>query len=175
MSLNPNTKKPYHISPTTQISPFGYTDNVSKNCWMTGKQCRPWSDATCVDLGLHCSLRPVSPNSYAYSMITILYAEVVGFALSSLRSLPRRKEEKMLQQVSKQFSIWRKNARLSFVFSSPEHEVLMVSYCRQSMSVIRRPSCVVRRAASTTALKAYSSYTLGPIDLILGRKHQGDL
>ena len=33
----------------------------------------------------------------------------------------------------------------------------------------------VRRAASTIALKAYSSYTPGPIDLILGRKHQGDL
>ena len=54
------------------------------------------------------------------------------------------------------------------IFSSPEHEVLMVSYCGQSMSI-------VRRAASTIALKAYSSYTPGPIDLILGRKHQGDL
>ena len=55
-----------------------------------------------------------------------------------------------------------------FIISSPEHEVLMVSYCGQSMSV-------VRRAASTIALKAYSSYTPGPIDLILGRKHRGDL
>ena len=27
--------------------------------------------------------------------------------------------------------------------SSPEHEVLMVSYCDQSMSVVHRPSCVV--------------------------------
>ena len=27
--------------------------------------------------------------------------------------------------------------------SSPEHEVLMVSYCDQSMSVVRRASCVV--------------------------------
>ena len=54
-------------------------------------------------------------------------------------------------------------------FSSPEHEVLMVSYCGQSMS------CVMRRALSTIALKAYSSYTPGPIDLILGRKHRGDL
>ena len=60
------------------------------------------------------------------------------------------------------------------IISSPEHEVLMVSYCGQSMSVVRRPSCVVRRAASTIALKAYS-YTPGPIDLILGRKHRGDL
>ena len=31
----------------------------------------------------------------------------------------------------------------------------------------------VRRVASTIALKAYSSYIPGPIDLILGRKHQG--
>ena len=28
-------------------------------------------------------------------------------------------------------------------FSSPEHEVLMVSYCDQSMSVVRRASFVV--------------------------------
>ena len=40
---------------------------------------------------------------------------------------------------------------------SDQHEVLMVSYCGQSMSV-------VRRAASTIALKAYSSYTPGPVD-----------
>ena len=58
---------------------------------------------------------------------------------------------------------------LSFcIFSSPEHKVLMVSYCGQSMSVIPR-------AASAIALKAYSSYTPGPIDLILSRKHRGDL
>ena len=59
-------------------------------------------------------------------------------------------------------------AILKIFFSYPEHEVLMVSYCGQSMSV-------VRRAASTLALKAYSSYTPEPIDSILGRKHQGDL
>ena len=61
------------------------------------------------------------------------------------------------------------------VISSPEHEVVMVSYCGQSMSVVHCSSCVVRRVASTIALKAYSSYTPGPIDSILGRKHQGDL
>ena len=33
-----------------------------------------------------------------------------------------------------------------------------------------RASCVVRRAASTIALKAYSSYTPGPIDSILGKE-----
>ena len=34
------------------------------------------------------------------------------------------------------------------LFSSPEHEVLMVSYCGQWLSVVRRrPSCVVRRAS----------------------------
>ena len=31
------------------------------------------------------------------------------------------------------------------VISSPEHEVLMVSYCGQSMSVVHRASSVVRR------------------------------
>ena len=51
---------------------------------------------------------------------------------------------------------------------SPEHGVIKVSYCGWSMSV-------VYHAASTSALKAYSSYTLGPIDSKLGRKHRGDL
>ena len=41
------------------------------------------------------------------------------------------------------------------LFSSPEHEVLMVSYCDQSMSVVRRASCVVRR--QQFVLKANSS------------------
>ena len=48
----------------------------------------------------------------------------------------------------------------------------MVSYCGQSMSVVRRgscvvrlASCVVRHAASAIALKAYSSYT-PPIPLV---------
>ena len=61
-----------------------------------------------------------------------------------------------------------KTCTIPDIVSSPEHEVLMVSYCGQSMSVISR-------VASTIALKAYSSYTPGPIDLILGRKYRGDL
>jgi len=31
------------------------------------------------------------------------------------------------------------------LFSSPEHKVLMVSYCDRPSSVVRRPSCVVRK------------------------------
>ena len=42
----------------------------------------------------------------------------------------------------------------SGVISSPEHEVLMVSYCDQSMSVVRRASSVVRRASSTICFKS---------------------
>ena len=61
-----------------------------------------------------------------------------------------------------------RNVFFYLLISSPEHKVLMVSYCGQSMSV-------VHYAASTIALKAYSSYTPGPIDSILGRKHRGDL
>ena len=37
-------------------------------------------------------------------------------------------------------------------------------------SVMGRVSCVMRQAASTIALKAYSSYVPGPIDSIHGRK-----
>ena len=35
------------------------------------------------------------------------------------------------------------------VFSSPEHEVLIVSYWDSAVSGVRRPSCVVRRPSST--------------------------
>ena len=57
--------------------------------------------------------------------------------------------------------------------SSPEHEVLKVSYCDQSMSVVHHALCVVRHQQFD--LKAYFSYTPGPIDWKLGRKHRGDL
>jgi len=35
--------------------------------------------------------------------------------------------------------------KYTYIFSSPEHEVLMVSYCGQWLSVVRRPSSVVRQ------------------------------
>ena len=54
------------------------------------------------------------------------------------------------------------------IFSSSEQEMLMVIYCGQSMSV-------VRRVASTIVLKAYYAYNPGLIDSILGRKHRSDL
>ena len=38
------------------------------------------------------------------------------------------------------------------LFSSPEHEVLMVSYCGQSMSVVRRPSCGVNNCFKSLLL-----------------------
>ena len=37
------------------------------------------------------------------------------------------------------------HSTVTAVFSSPEHKVLMVSYCSQSMSVVHRSSFVVRR------------------------------
>ena len=45
------------------------------------------------------------------------------------------------------------------IVSSTEHKVLKVSYCGQSVSV-------VRHAASAIALKAYSSYTPRPVDSV---------
>ena len=41
------------------------------------------------------------------------------------------------------------NQLQSFFISSPEHEVLMVSYCDRAVSGVRRPSCVVRRPLFT--------------------------
>ena len=72
----------------------------------------------------------------------------------------------LLPRCSKLLPISQEGEVTSPFISSLEHEVLMVSYCGQSMSVVRRQQLV---------LKAYSSYTPGPIDLILGRKHRGDL
>ena len=48
------------------------------------------------------------------------------------------------------------------IFSSPEHEVLMVSYCGQWLSVVRRrPSCVVRRPSSVVRrVSTFDVYTL---------------
>ena len=39
--------------------------DLYKKCWMSGKQCRPWSDALSAasDLGLPCFLRPACPNT----------------------------------------------------------------------------------------------------------------
>ena len=45
---------------------------------------------------------------------------------------------------------------------------LMVSYCHQSMSGVRRPSSVVRRASSTIASNDISSKTARPRALIFG-------
>jgi len=50
----------------------------------------------------------------------------------------------------------------SWFISSPEHEVLMVSYCGQWLSVVRRrPSSVVRRASSVVRrASTFDVYTL---------------
>ena len=81
-----------------------------------------------------------------------------------------RKEKKKKDKIAKDLPTLKLQLLLFIViiFSSPEHKVLMVSYYGQSMSVVR---CAV----STIALKAYSSYTPGLIDSILGRKNWGDL
>ena len=51
------------------------------------------------------------------------------------------------------------------LFSSPEHEVLMVSYCGQWLSVVRRrASCVVRRATCVVRHPStFDVYTLETI------------
>jgi len=61
------------------------------------------------------------------------------------------------------FLAFKQNKILILVFSSPEHEVLMVSYCGQWLSVVRcRPSsCVVRRASSVVRCPStFDVYTL---------------
>ena len=55
------------------------------------------------------------------------------------------------------------------IFSSPEHKVLMVSYCDRALSVVRRcPSCVVRKLFY---LNIFSSETT---HWILTKLHRND-
>ena len=58
----------------------------------------------------------------------------------------------------------------STLLAHPEHEVLKVSYFDQSVFVILCASSFVWY--QQCALKAYFSYTPGPIDSKLGRKHR---
>ena len=129
--------------------------------------------------------------SYLY-FFTLNFVCCIGWAPASsvyqikqygISAIPKKKKKKKkyiryishTQKISADISIPQNIFSLLSFFSSPEHEVLMVSYCGQSMSVVHRGSCVVRRASSTIDLKAYSSYIPGPINSILGRKHRGDL
>ena len=42
-----NTSTPYHVLIPTTCTKYNLLPNVvSKNCWMSGKQCRPWWDVT---------------------------------------------------------------------------------------------------------------------------------
>ena len=57
---NWDTLSLHHTYPKILTSPFYYLLKImSKNCWMNGKQCWPWSDAASAtsDLGLHYLLR----------------------------------------------------------------------------------------------------------------------
>jgi len=62
------------------------------------------------------------------------------------------------------------------IFSSPEHKVLMLSYCDRALSVVRRrPSSIVRRASSVVRklfyLNIFSSETT---NWILTKLHRND-
>ena len=82
-----------------------------------------------------------------------------------------------LSRMSKirEVSGWHKTNQpiLKPVFSSPEHEVLMVRYCGQSMSVVRRPSCGVNNCFNSLLLLHPWANWLDTF--VLGRKHRGDL
>ena len=67
--------------------------------------------------------------------------------------------------------IWLKGTFIDLhIICSHEHEVLKVSYCDRSVSVVhRRASSIARH--QQFALKSYSSYTPGSLDSKLGRKH----
>ena len=54
----------YHTWPKFEQMFYTICWCVLKNCWIGGKQCRPWSDAAkcCVGFGLHCLLGIVSLN-----------------------------------------------------------------------------------------------------------------
>ena len=65
-----NIHTPYPLPYTSLLfSKFILLHESFWNCWVSGKQCRPWSDVafTTSDLNLHCLLRPVCPNTLIQS------------------------------------------------------------------------------------------------------------
>ena len=65
--FTPNIHTPYSLSYIhvyTSLPKVHFTTyERMQNCCMSGKQCRPWSDAAASGLDLHCLLRPFCPKS----------------------------------------------------------------------------------------------------------------
>ena len=72
-------------------------DVVSKNCWMTGKQCRPDEMLHFVasHLGIHCLLRPVHLNTYGK------YSKLDGFSAIFNKEIPSEKRSYYVCFISK--------------------------------------------------------------------------
>ena len=73
--------------------------------------------------------------------VTWLYF-IVGFTLSCVHFLCGLFFSKAHISGSLRTKFYARNV-VHFIFSSPEHEVLMVSYCGQSMSVVRRAELTI--------------------------------
>ena len=71
-------------------------------------------------------------------------------------------------------SLGRPSLEVQFFISSLEHEVLKVSYCDWSVSIIPRLTSFVPHAASTICLKSLLLLHPWASWSKLGRKHQGD-
>ena len=63
---------------------------MSKNYWISGKQCRPWWDAAS-HLSLHCLRRPVCPNTYGKYGIQLRLWKIMW----SWRMDPKQKVQRM--------------------------------------------------------------------------------
>ena len=63
---------PYYTCPKSCISIL-LPDNVSANCWMSGKQCTP---SVTSNLGLHCLDRSVYPNTVEPRYLELAYFEI---------------------------------------------------------------------------------------------------
>ena len=76
-------KSQQNQNPKVWKSLFYYLLMHLKQCWMSGKQCRPWSDAHSVisDLSPHCLLRPVVPIFRVLVHFYLTWAEGSGWAI----------------------------------------------------------------------------------------------
>ena len=89
-------------------------------------ECKSWILFICVSLWNGESLETKKGSHVFFLALSIFY----GFIMKHLL---------MVFQSSNMYCI-------KPIFSSPEHKVLMVSYCDRALSVVRRrPLCVVRR------------------------------
>jgi len=103
--------------------------------------------------GVHCDNRVDSLTLQAWEQHIVSYIEVIPYKMNLPFSQPMFMLMNKVSSVSCFSSKPEQQQSTSDVFSSPEHKVLMVSYCDRALSVVRRASCVNFFTQTSSPLK----------------------